>query len=154
MFGSAARRDASASSDVDLLVVRMATVADNDPTWSEQVGSLARQVERSTGNRAHIVELSSSELRNAALQDEPLIESLRVEARTIVGKRYRGTEHRAAANYLEAVIGNRDLDQALRDLANYKDQAHYGLANVRTIRAKAAIQRAKKLIATAHDQAA
>jgi predicted transcriptional regulator len=89
MFGSAARREASADSDVDLLVVRAATVADDDPTWSEQVGSLARQVERSTGNRTHIVELSEPELRDAAHHDEPLIESLRTEARTIVGKDIR-----------------------------------------------------------------
>jgi predicted nucleotidyltransferase len=89
MFGSAARREASADSDVDLLVVRAATVADDDPAWSEAVGSLARQVERSTGNRAHIVELSEPELRNAVLRDEPLIESLRTEARTIVGKDIR-----------------------------------------------------------------
>ena len=40
MFGSAARRDASASSDVDLLVVRMATVADDDPRSEEHTSEL------------------------------------------------------------------------------------------------------------------
>ncbi|MFV1971163.1 MAG: nucleotidyltransferase domain-containing protein [Acidimicrobiia bacterium] len=89
MFGSAARREASADSDVDLLVVRVAAVAEDDPAWSEPVGSLARQVEKSTGNRAHIVELSESELWDAVLHDEPLIESLRMEARTIIGEDIR-----------------------------------------------------------------
>jgi hypothetical protein len=69
-----------------------------------------------------------------------------------VGKRYRGADHRAAADYLEAVTGHRELGQALRDLADYKDQAHYGLDNVRTIRAKAAIRRAKKLTVAARDR--
>ncbi len=69
-----------------------------------------------------------------------------------VGKRYRGTDHRAAADYLESVTGNMDLGQALRDLADYKDQAHYGLANVRAIRAKAAIRRANKLTVAARDR--
>ncbi len=69
-----------------------------------------------------------------------------------VGRRYRGTDHRAAADYLESVTGHRELGQALRDLADYKDQAHYGLANVRTVRAKAAIRRAKKLTGAARDR--
>lgn len=89
IFGSAARREASADSDVDLLVVRAETVADDDPAWSGPLGSLARQVERSTGNRTHLVELSEPELRNAVHRDEPLIGSLRTEARTILGKDIR-----------------------------------------------------------------
>lgn len=71
---------------------------------------------------------------------------------SMVHKRYRGTDHRAAADYLEAITGHRELGQALRDLADYKDQAHYGLANIRTIRAKAAIRRAKKLTVAARDR--
>jgi len=69
-----------------------------------------------------------------------------------VGRRYRGADHRAAADYLETVTGNRELGQALRDLADYKDQAHYGLANVRTNRAKAAIRRASALTLAARDR--
>ena len=62
------------------------------------------------------------------------------------GKRYRGADHREAADYLERVTGDRTLGQALRDLADYKDGAHYGLSNVKTQRAKAAVRRAETLV--------
>jgi hypothetical protein len=60
------------------------------------------------------------------------------------GSRYRESDHREAADYLERVTGDRTLAKALRDLADYKDQAHYGLTNVRVNRAKAAIRRARR----------
>ncbi len=97
MYGSAARREASAESDVDLLIVRAATVSEDDPDWAEPIGSLARQVERSTGNRAHIVEISEPDLWEAVRQNQPLVESLRAEARTIVGKDIRTLLRRATA---------------------------------------------------------
>jgi len=65
------------------------------------------------------------------------------------GKRYRGADHREAADYLERVTGDRKLGQALRDLADYKDGAHYGLSNVKTQRAKAATRRAETLVRAA-----
>lgn len=69
-----------------------------------------------------------------------------------VGKRYRGADHREAADYLERVTGDRKLGQALRDLADYKDAAHYGLSNVKTQRAKAAIRRVEVLVRAARDR--
>jgi len=69
-----------------------------------------------------------------------------------IGKRYRGAEHREAAGFLERVTGDRKLGQALRDLADYKDGAHYGLSNVRTQRAKAATRRAETLVRAARDR--
>jgi len=68
------------------------------------------------------------------------------------GSRYRGSDHREAADYLERVTGDRTLAKALRDLADYKDQAHYGLTNVRISRAKAAIRRAHRLVDAARDR--
>lgn len=68
------------------------------------------------------------------------------------GSRYRGSDHREAANYLVRVTGEATLGKALRDLADYKDQAHYGLTNVRVNRAKAAIRRAHRLIEAARRQ--
>lgn len=69
-----------------------------------------------------------------------------------VGKRYRGADHREAAEYLERVTGDRKLGQALRDLADHKDAAHYGLSNVKRQRAKAAIRRAEILVRLARDR--
>jgi len=69
-----------------------------------------------------------------------------------VGKRYRGADHREAAAYRERVTGEQKLGQALRDLADYKDGAHYGLANVKTQRARAATRRAELLVRAARDR--
>ncbi len=68
------------------------------------------------------------------------------------GRRYRGSDHREAADYLERVTADRKLGQALRDLADYKDGAHYGLANVRAQRARAAVRRAEILVEAAGDR--
>ncbi len=67
----------------------------------------------------------------------------------LVGKHHRGADHREAAEYLEEVTGNKALARALRDLADYKDQAHYGITNVRVQRATAAIRRATQLVEAA-----
>jgi len=69
-----------------------------------------------------------------------------------VGKRYRGADHREAADFLERVAGDRKLGAALRDLADYKDGAHYGLTHVKIQRAKAAVRRAEILVRAAHDR--
>ncbi|MEN8237893.1 MAG: hypothetical protein ABFR53_01700 [Actinomycetota bacterium] len=68
---------------------------------------------------------------------------------SLTGSRYRGSDHREAAGYLEGVTSDAALGRALRDLADYKDQAHYGLTNVRINRARAAIRRAHRLIEAA-----
>jgi len=70
----------------------------------------------------------------------------------VVGERHRGADHREAADFVEKVTGDRTLGQPLRDLADYKDQAHYGVANVRVQRAKTAIRRARQLIDAARTQ--
>jgi hypothetical protein len=71
---------------------------------------------------------------------------------TLAGVRHRGADHREAAEYLGKVTGNKPLAKALRDLADYKDQAHYGLANVKGQRARAAIRRARLLIEAAEQE--
>ena len=57
LFGSAARRDGDADSDIDLLLVRDDTTNADDETWAEQRHALARDVERWTGNAVQIVEV-------------------------------------------------------------------------------------------------
>ncbi|MEN8237894.1 MAG: nucleotidyltransferase domain-containing protein [Actinomycetota bacterium] len=89
LFGSAARRTATDESDVDLLLIRDDEVEENDPVWSEQVGSLAREVETASGNRVQIVDLSESEFGEAVTEQQPLIASLERDARTLVGTEIR-----------------------------------------------------------------
>jgi predicted nucleotidyltransferase len=56
-FGSAARGDGDVDSDIDLLVVRPARIADDDERWRSQISALAEGVRRWTGNDASIIEL-------------------------------------------------------------------------------------------------
>lgn len=85
LFGSAARREAVRESDVDLLVVRPDEVDPDDDAWRVQLGDLVHLVEERSGNRAQLVELSRSELADAVESSEPLIGSLRLEVRTLMG---------------------------------------------------------------------
>ena len=57
VFGSAARGDGDAASDIDVFVVRPATVAEDDATWRGQLDSLADDITRWTGNHAGISEV-------------------------------------------------------------------------------------------------
>ena len=87
LFGSAARRDGDAASDVDLLLVRPDDHDADDETWAAQRHELARVVERLTGNAVQIVELSSAELAKAVRRNEPLIAQLRADGVGLAGDR-------------------------------------------------------------------
>lgn len=80
IFGSVARRDGDANSDVDLLIVRPDAVEADEPAWSQQRHDLVGWVGRWTGNRAQVIEVSRSELLDAASTDAPLVGSLRDDA--------------------------------------------------------------------------
>ena len=67
----------------------------------------------------------------------------------LVGLRHRGTDHRGAADFLAEVTGDRQLGRQLRELIDFKDLAHYGVENIRTQRAKAALRRARTLVEAA-----
>lgn len=86
LFGSAARRDGDADSDIDLLLVRHDTTNTDDETWAEQRHALARDVERWTGNSVQIVDLEESELATAVRRSEPLISGLRADGIVLAGR--------------------------------------------------------------------
>jgi predicted nucleotidyltransferase len=87
LFGSGARGEGTAESDIDLLVVRPSRIGSDDPTWRQQLDVLTERVSAWSGNDCQIIEYSSGEL--AALVDagDPLIEALRREAIGLVGRR-------------------------------------------------------------------
>ncbi len=70
----------------------------------------------------------------------------------IAGARYRGSDHRRAADYLENVTGDSKLASLLRDVVGLKDSGHYGLLNVQQSRAKSALRKARKLVESARDR--
>lgn len=74
LFGSAARSDMRPDSDIDLLLVREDTVDADDPTWRDQLDSLARDVTSWTGNDTRVLEFSVGEVRaGLAAGDEVLL---------------------------------------------------------------------------------
>jgi Nucleotidyltransferase domain len=84
-FGSFARRDGDADSDVDVLLVRPTNVSDEDEAWGSQRRRLAASIQRWVGNPAQILELSEEELTVAIRRDEPLVENLRRDAVAVFG---------------------------------------------------------------------
>lgn len=65
------------------------------------------------------------------------------------GSRFRGADHRGAADLVQTVTGNKRLGALLRDVVDLKDGARYGLANVRLERARSAVRKARLLVAEA-----
>jgi predicted nucleotidyltransferase len=75
LFGSVARGEATAQSDLDLLVVRPADCEPDEPPWQEQIAELQTQASAWTGNDTRILEFGESELAHS--EPEPvLIEAL------------------------------------------------------------------------------
>jgi predicted nucleotidyltransferase len=60
-FGSFARGEADAHSDIDLAVVRTDDVDDDDEGWAESIDVWRRQVRAITGNDVEIIEATASE---------------------------------------------------------------------------------------------
>lgn len=85
MFGSAARGEGDASSDIDLFIVRSEGVGDEDQRWRDQLDHLARQVQRWTGNRAGIAEVGEEEIARLRGEEPPIVAELRSDAITIAG---------------------------------------------------------------------
>lgn len=89
LFGSAARGDGDASSDIDLLVVRPADVDPEDPTWRDQLDALADRVRRWTGNNAGIAEVSEGELPRLRKDRPPVMEEVSEDAVDLAGEETR-----------------------------------------------------------------
>ena len=85
MFGSAARGEGDASSDIDLFVVRPKGVEGEEPRWRGQLDHLARLVERWTGNRAGIAEAGEEEIARLRGEEPPIVAELRSDAIAIAG---------------------------------------------------------------------
>lgn len=87
VFGSAARGDGDAASDIDVLVVRPDDVDDDDPTWLADLEDFDAAATRWTGNAVDILTYSPRELRALAQLGERLLAEIRRDGRFIVGAR-------------------------------------------------------------------
>lgn len=85
VYGSTARGDGGTASDVDLLVVRPATVDEDEPDWQRNLTALGSAIPRWTGNPCEILDRSRDELLAMAAAGERLLSEIRRDGRAIVG---------------------------------------------------------------------
>ena len=81
MFGSTARRDGDANSDIDVLVVS------EDPDLDDRVDELADQIRRWTGNRAQIIGRTPKEIARLRRAKEPILAEWTRDLVVIAGER-------------------------------------------------------------------
>jgi predicted nucleotidyltransferase len=85
LFGSAARGDGDAHSDIDILVVRPAAVPDDDAQWRQQISDFETWALERTGNQPRILERSENELAGLRREQPPLLQELRADAVHLAG---------------------------------------------------------------------
>jgi hypothetical protein len=81
VFGSAARGDMTADSDIDLLLIRPEDL--DEDAWEERVTALAAQVTRWTGNDTRPLQFTVSEVGN----HEPVLRDVLRDGITVAGTR-------------------------------------------------------------------
>jgi predicted nucleotidyltransferase len=81
VFGSAARRDGDAGSDIDVLVVS------DGPDLDDRVDELAAQIQRWTGNRGHVIGRRPEEIARLRRTKEPILAAWASDLIVLVGER-------------------------------------------------------------------
>jgi len=85
LFGSAARQDGDASSDVDILLVRPESWVQQPRAWTEQVDDLGSKIRLWTGNAAGILDVSADDLDRMQINGEAIVDSWRREGIFLAG---------------------------------------------------------------------
>jgi predicted nucleotidyltransferase/HEPN domain-containing protein len=85
VYGSFARRQARADSDIDVLVVRPTGTDEEDERWRSTVGQIRATARRLSGNRVEIMEVAQDEVRDVVHSSRPLWQSIAREARLVHG---------------------------------------------------------------------
>ncbi len=76
LFGSVARGDGDAESDIDVLVVRPDDADEDQPPWADQVDRLRAQVWAWTGNQCQVFQLEHARLTEHVRAKDPLVGDL------------------------------------------------------------------------------
>ena len=79
LFGSGARGEMRAASDIDLFVVRRDAVDPLDDAWATQLSELSQDAHRWTGNDTRVLEYSEAEVREGIELGDPVLVSIRDE---------------------------------------------------------------------------
>lgn len=85
IFGSAARGDGDTSSDIDLFVVRPASVDEEGAAWRSQVERLIEDVRSWTGNHAAVIEQAEPDVGRLRRSKPPVLKELRRDGIDLAG---------------------------------------------------------------------
>jgi hypothetical protein len=85
LFGSAARWDGDAKSDIDILLVRPDDVDEEDERWRGQLERFSDAVHAWTGNEASLIDLSEADVPGLVNARPPVLGSLRADAILLAG---------------------------------------------------------------------
>jgi predicted nucleotidyltransferase len=86
VFGSLARGEADAKSDVDVVIIRPDDVGEEDERWQRSVGLLRIETRRRLGNPVEILEVSASEAARKLRGRSPLWADVRRDGVTVLGR--------------------------------------------------------------------
>lgn len=86
LFGSLARREAAADSDIDVLVVRRADVDEDDSGWNRTLGDWLIEARRATGNFVNHLEVSAAEVPPRLRSRKPLWRDIQRDGVLVFGK--------------------------------------------------------------------
>jgi predicted transcriptional regulator len=97
LYGSVARGTAvTATSDVDILLIRPDEVGPDDPDWARQAADLGEKIRRWTGRPASVIELSGREARSGLADGEPFLQNAVREGLLLAGSPLRSVTGPAA----------------------------------------------------------
>jgi len=85
LFGSAARQDGDASSDVDILLVHVQGSEEQANAWTQQVDDLGAKIRLWTGNDAGILDISAVDLERMQVNGEAILDSWQREGILVAG---------------------------------------------------------------------
>jgi predicted nucleotidyltransferase len=85
VFGSFARGDATAESDIDVMVVRSDAVDEDDDTWSDSLDLWRRRVRTVTGNDVEMVEATADEAARKMATPSELWSNIKREGVVVYG---------------------------------------------------------------------
>ena len=86
LFGSLARSEADAGSDIDVLVVRRADVDGDNEHWNESLDDWLLEARRIAGNRVNHLEVSLADVRTRVRSRKPLWRDIVRDGVVIIGQ--------------------------------------------------------------------
>ena len=86
LFGSVARGDGDAASDLDLVIVRAAGVAEDDSKWEGTVAAYVERIARVSGNPVNRIDVSIDEVPGLVRSRAELWRAVRREGVVLAGR--------------------------------------------------------------------